>query len=114
MANQRQDQVKESRWREIIQRQAASGLSIRRFCQQEQLREPAFYAWRRTIRNRERAGQLTASEPDFVPATVTSQPPNGASMVLELAGGLVLRLPESITADRLAELVHALQSRGNR
>jgi hypothetical protein len=43
---------------------------------------------------------------------VTGQPIGTASIVIELAGGRVLRLPESISAGRLAELVHALESRG--
>jgi hypothetical protein len=36
------------------------------------------------------------------------------STSIELAGGRVLRLPESITTERLVELVEALESRASR
>ena len=41
--------VKERQWRGILQRQAASGLSIRQFCNAEDLSEASFYAWRRVL-----------------------------------------------------------------
>ena len=50
-------------WRQMVQRQAASGLSIRRFCRRHDLREPTFYAWRARLR-------AEAATPDFVPVTV--------------------------------------------
>ena len=71
--------------------------------------EPAFYAWRRTIE--ERDGNRTPSvktgavkRPAFVPVAVTGESRRESGLVIELAGGRVLRLPESITAQRLAEL----------
>ena len=38
------------RWREILRRQADSGVSIREFCTTEGLSEPSFYAWRKKLR----------------------------------------------------------------
>jgi hypothetical protein len=43
---------------------------------------------------------------------VSPESPSEASIAVELAGGRILRLPESIAAERLAELVHALEGRG--
>jgi hypothetical protein len=43
---------KELRWRNILNRQANSGLSVRRFCAQENVSEASFYAWRRKLRER--------------------------------------------------------------
>jgi hypothetical protein len=40
----------ETRWREILERQAGSGLSVRSFCAAEGIREPSFYAWRKRLR----------------------------------------------------------------
>jgi hypothetical protein len=40
---------KELHWREILNRQIGSGLSIRRFCASEGVSEPSFYAWRRRL-----------------------------------------------------------------
>ncbi|MBN1589589.1 MAG: hypothetical protein JW888_08750 [Pirellulales bacterium] len=58
-----------------------------------------------------------ASLPPFVPVAVTGPPTSArgpdTSVAIELAGGRVLRLPESISAARLAELVCALESRGS-
>lgn len=44
------------RWREILKRQAGSGLSVREFCATEGVSQPSFYAWRRKLRERKNAG----------------------------------------------------------
>ena len=110
MASRRRDPRLEARWREVLVRHEASGLSVRAFCQQESLTEAMFYAGRRTIGERDREGERRES-PAFVPAVVDTMPAQATSISIELSGGCVLRLPESTSADRLAELVHALQSR---
>ena len=113
MAKNEQDLAKESRWRDILKRQASSGQSVRAFCQQEQVTESAFYAWRRTIGQRDnKRAKPKQAQVELVPVEVTGQ--QGASIAIQLAGGLVLRLPESTSATWLAELVHALESRGDR
>jgi transposase len=111
MANRRRDSAKEAYWREVLARQAASGLSVRAFCRQEQepVRESAFYAWRRTLLRRE-----GAAEPTFVPVVVADAPHGATSIIMELAGGRVLRIPATMPVERLCELVHALEARGAR
>jgi hypothetical protein len=42
----------EARWRQILQRQAGSGMSVRGFCAEEGIAEPSFYAWRKKLRTR--------------------------------------------------------------
>lgn len=107
MANSRRDLAKERRWRELVERQLASGLSARAFCRREGLSEASFYAWRRTLDERDgQRGASAKSCPAFVPVAVTGGP--RAGFVLELSGGRVLRLPETMPPARLAELVHAL------
>ena len=106
MAKMRRDAEKERGWREVLSRQASSGLSVREFCQREGLKEPSFYAWRRTIG--ERDGKPT---PSFVPVVVSDQPTSDVSITIELAGGHLLKLPATIRAAWLAELVLALESR---
>jgi transposase-like protein len=121
MANKQRDVEKEVFWRDALQRHVASGLSVRAFCRQEQLAESALYAWRRTIAARDGqvpSGKLkpTKSHPPrpapaaFVPAVVTNLPAHEASIVLEFAGGRVLRLPASVSMDQLAGLLHALEA----
>ena len=110
MATSQRDPEREQFWREVLKRQASSGLSVREFCRREQLAETSFFAWRRTIRQRDDEQQPIA-QPAFIPAVVTSASSADTSIVLELASGAALRLPESISAARLAELVHALETR---
>ena len=110
MANHQRDLEREQFWRETIGRQAASGLSVREFCRREQLAETSFFAWRRTIRQRD-AEQGPSDGPAFVPAVVTSTSSAETSITLELPSGHTLKLPESVSAVRLAELVHALEAR---
>jgi len=80
MANVQRDSEKERRWREVLGRQAASGLSVREFCKRERLTESQFYAWRRTIA--ERDGE---SGPSFVPVVVSDQPSRVRSGVSRIA-----------------------------
>lgn len=107
MSNAQRDLEKENFWRGALARQADSGLPVRAFCRQEQLTESAFYAWRRTLA--ERDGRPLA--PSFVPAIVKQEQSQDA-IVVELTSGSTLRLPPSMPTDRVADLVHALELRG--
>jgi hypothetical protein len=112
MANKQRDVAKERWWRELVERQSASGLSARAFCRREELSEASFYAWRRTIVQRDVQRASVQACPAFVPVAVTGS--LRAGFVVELSGGRVLRLPETIPLERLAEFVVALESRGGR
>lgn len=90
-------------WREQVREQAAGGLTVRRFCQARGLSEPSFYAWRRTLRERE-----AAAAPAFVPVTVV--PAVGGEIVLELRGGRRMRLPETMPPQRVVALIQALEA----
>ena len=73
------------RWREILGRQADSGLSIRAFCAAEGLSEPSFYAWRKRLRDPtnerrcDRSQEVTAQKSDngplFVPVKLLDTAP---------------------------------------
>jgi len=113
MSHHVRNHEKEGFWRLVLEEQTASGLSIRQFCQQEELQESSFYSWRRTICQRDEQSACSVDPPAFVPAVVTplsSEP----SIVLELAGGDALKFPASIPTNRLVELVRALELRGER
>ncbi|MCO6045265.1 hypothetical protein NG895_15240 [Aeoliella sp. ICT_H6.2] len=111
MAKKQRDPAKEGYWRKVLGRFAASGLSVREFCKREQLTESAFYAWRRTIDEREEAG---GSQPAFVPAVVTNDENYETSVAVELPGGCLLRFSGPTATQQLAELIVALQSRCGR
>jgi len=110
MAKNQRDPAKESLWRETLNRQASSGLTVREFCEREQLTESSFYAWRRTIGERDGKGK----PPAFVPAVVRGEAGHEAPLALKLPSGLELRLSPAIPAERLADLVRALEARGAR
>jgi hypothetical protein len=102
-------------WRGVLGRHARSSLSVRAFCVREQVSEPSFYAWRRTLQERD-AAEHPRSRPAFLPATLLppreepSPPAPPEGVVIELHGGRLLRLPASMAPARLAELVYALEA----
>ena len=56
----RRDPGKERFWRDTLQRQRASGLSVREFSARHSLSEAAFYSWRAEIQRRDQeSGQST-------------------------------------------------------
>lgn len=69
---------KESFWRKLVRRQASSGLSIRKFCDQEGVSEASFYAWRRELSKRDEAASPR-------PAPASAEPADGAASFVPLA-----------------------------
>lgn len=116
---QRRDAALEARWRAVLARYRRSGLSVRAFCRREGLPESAFYAWRRTIRQRDgggNAGDRTPTvastvAPAFVPVMVQAKDAgrDAGAMVMELRGGRVLRLPLSMPPAQVAAIVRAIE-----
>ena len=69
------DLAKETFWREQLERQAASGLSIAAWCRQNQVAITSFHYWRRTIARRDKPIAIPQPEPAlaataFVPVFV--------------------------------------------
>ena len=108
MANKNRDGKREAFWRGVLKRHTRCGLSARAFCRREKLSEPSFYAWRRTIQERD-AAEKQSPRPAFLPLAIRDIATSDGSIVIGLRGGCVLRLPESIAASRVAELVQALE-----
>lgn len=74
---------KEQFWRRMMRLWRGSGLSVRAFCEEQGFSQPSFYAWRRTLAERD-----SAAVP-FVPVTVTAEPQapstaNGSAGAVEL------------------------------
>jgi transposase-like protein len=106
MAKLQRDPAKEALWRKRLKRFTSSGLSVREFCKREGVTESAFYAWRRTIGERDEPGN---SEPAFVPAVINREAEHDEPLVLKMTGGVALHVPPATPAERVAELVRALQ-----
>jgi len=80
----------ESFWRDTLAAFATSGQSVASFCQERGLKQATFYARRLRLAKIDRAIVEEAFQVD-------------------LRGGRVLRLPASMPAARLAEVLHALE-----
>ena len=94
MARGRRDAGREVFWREMLGRQAASGLGVRAFCRQEKLAESAFHWWRREIARRDapkrpagRPSTRPAKPPAFLPVVVENHGQQSQDAItIELAG----------------------------
>lgn len=110
MADRQRDPRKEAFWRQVLTKHSTSELNVREFCRQEGITEPKFYAWRRTIEERDRQGR--DASPAFVPVVVRDDRASGADghITIELRGGRVMRLPATVPPDRLAAILHAIEA----
>jgi hypothetical protein len=105
--NQRRSS-KERFWRQMVRQWRSSGLSIRAFCANRQVSQPSFYAWRRTIAQRD------AETTRFLPVQVVpdEQPAGDASgngLELHLGAGRVLRISPGFDEATLRRLLTLLE-----
>jgi hypothetical protein len=116
--------ARETFWRETLAAFAASGQSVQSFCQARGLKPPTFYSWRLKLARhdrqvetgitptpgRSRTTQRRSTGPAFLPVVVEPRLAGvEEALHVELRGGRVLRLPASMPAARLAEVLHALE-----
>jgi len=104
------DPRKEQHWRDLIACWQRSGLSVRAFCQRQCLAVPSFYAWRRTLRQRDGQAQPASAPVTFVPVQVrhdATEPP--APLELVLTDGRYLRIPPGFDPAHLRALLCALE-----
>jgi hypothetical protein len=120
----RPDSAKQGYWRDVIERQRASGLSIRKFCQSEAISEARFHWWQRQVRP-----ATSASKPSISPKTVKSALPARSSAArflpvevvasavetptveVVLPGGTLVRIRPGTDVRWLRELLGALEQR---
>jgi hypothetical protein len=123
MAKRMRSAAKELFWRGQVSGWQSSGLGIRAYCQQQQLSEANFHAWRRELARRD---QLTppasttttpssvsdasvappkASSVTWMPVTLTE--PVAPIIEVQLPSGVQLRIPCGI--ESLETLITALQ-----
>jgi transposase-like protein len=107
---------REQFWRRHIDRQRASRLSIRDYCDRHGLHEHSFYSWRRSIAERDRDGKAALSPPlgapAFLPVAVVDCPTRLPDSPIEicLVDGRRVRIhagcDRALVADVLA-ILHA-------
>ncbi|MGH8312322.1 MAG: IS66 family insertion sequence element accessory protein TnpA [Candidatus Acidiferrales bacterium] len=92
----------ENDWRERIAAQERSGLSVKQFCEQQQITEQRFYVWRKRLREREPVRfALVETGPGQRPAAE-------AGLELVLARGERLRIGTSVDAALLRTVLEVL------
>jgi 4'-phosphopantetheinyl transferase EntD len=80
-------------WREVIERQQASGQSIVRFCSKEGLALASFHAWKRRLRRPQRRIGRRSAKQALVPVQIVSGPTDDAERLeVQWPSGVVLRV----------------------
>lgn len=101
---------REQLWRQRVEEQRISGLTVRAFCQRHQLREPSFYFWRRTLADRDRPA-ASPVEPAFVPVEVTPSPRPAAVVEVHLPNGTRVSVTPGCEASHFAMVLAVLEGR---
>lgn len=101
----RKAENREEYWRERVAAHERSGLSVKQFCEQQQITEQTFYVWRKRLRNQEPM-RFALVETDVV------RPPAPAESGLELIliTGERLRIGASVDPTILRKMLEALRA----
>jgi hypothetical protein len=96
-------------------------MTVRDFCAEHEVSEPSFFAWRRTIAERDRQlggprasasangdGEKTQDTPTFVPLRVVSTPA-GTAFEVVLRDGCIVRVPADFDPATLRQLLAVLE-----
>lgn len=112
----RRSESKERIWRQRIERQRQSSLTIRDFCARSGISEPSFYAWRSELARRDletdrptaskpkAPNRRATSKPRFLPVTIAASVPSQVEVTLP--SGLLVRVPAHDTAALRTVLEH--------
>lgn len=106
---QKSDTDQRQFWQMVLDTFKSSGLSVRRFCKQEGLSEPSFYAWRKrltTVDKPEAGKQDVRSEP-FIQVSMPKA--ESGCLELTLASGHTLRIHPDVDSTFLAGVLSALK-----
>ena len=111
---------KELRWREIVNRQAGSGLSIRQYCANEGISQPSFYAWRKRLRDCKHDERVARSSSrrtdglgdsrDFIPLELRA-PASALEVIHPL--GYQVRVTGEVDLMALRQVLEVLDGRGD-
>lgn len=113
---------RERYWRELLGRQARSGLSVRRFCGLEGVSQPSFYQWRRrlatvkpTTNDAASSGGRPASLPRdstmFLPLGLLGGGPARAEFEILHPSGCRVRVVGEVNVSALRLVLEALDQR---
>jgi transposase-like protein len=95
---------REKYWRERVAAQERSGLSVKQFCEQQQITEQTFYVWRKRLRNQEPMRFALVET-----GVVRPQPPGESGLELVLTTGERLHIGVSVDLSTLRKVLEALR-----
>lgn len=112
----------EARWRQILERQPGSGLSVRQFCAGEGISEPSFYAWRKrlrtrmlngpeTVRNQGRGEEVSDNAQLFVPVRLID---SAATLEILHPLGYRIQVTGDVSLVALRRVIETLDERAAR
>ena len=97
-------------WREVIERQQASGQSIVGFCSKEGLAPASFHAWKRRLRRPQRGTGRRSANQALVPVQIINDPKADVGRLeVQWPGGIVLRV-HGCDAQTIGAVVTALST----
>lgn len=91
------------RWRELLERQAQSELTVRDFCEFEGVSTASFYNWRRRLAER------LDDAPAFVPINVV-QPETDSFVEIVLSDAMTIRVPEGMPRQTIVDVLAAVEA----
>ena len=120
----KRSEEKRTYWRRMLERRAASGLSVRRFCREEQVSEASFHGWKRKLAHGDRPAKKSSEKggrkrPQAKPATkqtdnaavfipVRVSPATNEPVEIVHPRGHVVRLPATFNEISLRQVLNAL------
>jgi len=96
---------REEYWRERVAAHERSGLSVKQFCEQQQITEQTFYVWRKRLRNQEPMRFALVET-----GVVRPQAPAESGLELVLTTGERLRIGASVDLTTLRKVLEALRA----
>jgi transposase len=97
------DEHKERQWRHWIAQWQHSGLSVAAFCARHNLAAASFYAWRRTLQDRDAAAAA------FVPVRLVADAAPASAVEVVLAAGCVVRVAPGFDVTTLRQVLALLR-----
>src|ERR1700729_982408 len=94
-------------WRQIVDGQQASGLTVAAYCVERGITQGTFYTWKRRLRSPAKTNRLP--KPAFVEVKPSSLPATGAIEIC-LHGGRRLLVRRGFDRDLLMDVVRAVES----
>ncbi len=114
MRGQRADEQTRAQWETLIAEAARGGRSIRAFCQERQVTEGQFYAWRRRLNGpaqgaAQRRARAVVSGATFALVQEAGATPAPAGVELVWADGRRLRIRPGVDAATLRTVLAVLE-----